>query len=244
MSLGGPPSISVLKAVKRARDAGLIVLAAAGNYVRTVSWPARFDDVIAVAGCNAEKREWSGSCRGDSVDITAPAESVWCARINKKDRKETVGQGNGTSYAVATLAGIAACWRAHHAVDIETNYSGEQIQEAFRYLVKTTANTDHKLPDSGFGAGIVDAGALMAAPLPDASSLASNGVADAPGTVRGMRAPELDDLVGHRKINGSRQRELLYVEAFGAIERPRDDKERPRRLPRGMSSRFLTEYNG
>jgi subtilisin family serine protease len=48
ISLGGAPSRALREAVRRARLANVIVLAAAGNQVRTVVWPARYADVIAV----------------------------------------------------------------------------------------------------------------------------------------------------------------------------------------------------
>jgi serine protease len=54
----------VQKAVERATAAGVIVLAAAGNDVGFVVWPARYEAVIAVAACNIEKRPWRGSSRG------------------------------------------------------------------------------------------------------------------------------------------------------------------------------------
>ena len=52
MSLGGLPSKAVRKAVRRAIDANVIVLAAAGNRVETVVWPARYPETIAVAASN------------------------------------------------------------------------------------------------------------------------------------------------------------------------------------------------
>src|SRR4029450_5320445 len=52
MSLGGPPSLAGHAAVRNAVAKGGIVLAAAGNCVRIVVYPARYDAVIAVAGGN------------------------------------------------------------------------------------------------------------------------------------------------------------------------------------------------
>ena len=143
----------------------MIVIAAAGNEVGTVVWPARYDEVVAVAGCNIDKREWLGSSRGSTVDITAPGESVWCAR--KSDTGDTAERGNGTSFSAATLAGIAALWVGHHGSQaLRDRYAPEQIPVVFRQLLKQTANQENNLPDRGFGAGIVDALALLQAPLP------------------------------------------------------------------------------
>ena len=73
ISLGGPlPSPALRHAVRRATDAGTIVLAAAGNQVRVVVFPAAFEETIAVAASTFTDEEWSGSSRGDAVDITAP----------------------------------------------------------------------------------------------------------------------------------------------------------------------------
>ena len=58
--------------MRRAVAADVIVLAAAGNCVRTVVWPARYVECIAVAGTNAADGMWRGSCRGSAVDISAP----------------------------------------------------------------------------------------------------------------------------------------------------------------------------
>src|SRR5262249_60666308 len=52
MSLGGVPSLAFKAAVRAAVTKGVIVLAAAGNCVRIVVYPARYDAVIAVAGVN------------------------------------------------------------------------------------------------------------------------------------------------------------------------------------------------
>jgi thermitase len=125
MSLGSPWNARPLEAaVRRALDAGVIVCAAAGNVVLKETWftgvmyPAAFPGVIAVAACDYHRRPWRDGCRGDRVTVTAPGTDVWRAKATRKGflfKKTvlTVDRGSGTSYAVATTAGIAACWLRH-----------------------------------------------------------------------------------------------------------------------------------
>ncbi|QYN39139.1 S8 family serine peptidase [Pseudonocardia sp. DSM 110487] len=164
MSLGGIPSFSLHRALRRAVEADVIVLAAAGNCVRTVVWPARYDDCIAVAGTNIRGEQWRGSCRGAAVDVSAPAENVVRARIGLP----AVGQGQGTSFAVAMVAGVAALWLAHHgraALVAAARARGETLQTMFRRLLQATAQRPPGWDSSAMGAGIVDARALLGAAL-------------------------------------------------------------------------------
>ena len=116
MSLGGIPASALHRAISRAVEADLIVLAAAGNCVRLVVWPARYDECIAVAATNAADQPWPGTCRGAPVDISAPGQNVYRAVVppGGPTGADTVGQGQGTSFAVALTAGVAALWVAHH----------------------------------------------------------------------------------------------------------------------------------
>ena len=84
----------------------------AGNCVSTVVWPARYDKCIAVAGVDSADRKWKGSCSGSAVDISAPAQNVYRASAITHD----VGQGEGTSYAVALTAGGATVGEAPRTV--------------------------------------------------------------------------------------------------------------------------------
>ncbi|HYP04671.1 MAG TPA: S8 family serine peptidase [Bryobacteraceae bacterium] len=164
MSLGGIPSFALHRAIRRAVAADVIVLAAAGNCVRAVVWPARYEDCLAVAGVNSDDQPWLGTCRGSSVDFSAPAENVYRARVGTP----TVGQGQGTSFAVALTAGVAALWLAHHG---RPNLIGaararrETLQAMFRRLVRATARRPRGWDSFNMGAGIVDARALLQAPL-------------------------------------------------------------------------------
>ena len=119
MSLGGAPSRAVRDALKVAAQQNVIVLAAAGNQVptRAVVWPARYDGVLAIAASNADSKPWSGSSAGSKIVISAPGESVWVAsrRFKEKAPHDCLVTGTGTSYAVATTAGIAALWVSFHA---------------------------------------------------------------------------------------------------------------------------------
>jgi len=139
MSLGGVPAAALERAVRRAVAADVIVLAAAGNCVRVVVWPARYEMCIAVAGTNSADRMWKGSCRGSAVDISAPGQNVLKANAA---RGGAVGQGQGTSFAVALTAGVAALWLAHHGrADLiaAARSRGETLQDMFRRLVRATA---------------------------------------------------------------------------------------------------------
>ena len=67
---------------------------------------------------------------------------------------------------MATLAGIAALWLAHHGpAAIKQRYGGT-TQEVFRLLVTLTCRTPPGWDGSRYGAGIVDAKALLEAALP------------------------------------------------------------------------------
>jgi len=140
------------------------VLAAAGNCVSVVVWPARYDDCIAVAAVNSSGEPWRGTCRGAAVDISAPGENVFRASAGA----ESVTQGQGTSFAVALTAGVAALWLAHHGRTnlIEAAQSrGETLQTMFRRLLRATARRPNGWNSSKMGAGIVDARALLEADL-------------------------------------------------------------------------------
>lgn len=163
MSLGGLPGLSLFRALQRAVRADVIVLAAAGNCVGTVVWPARFDDCIAVAGVDVRDARWRGSCHGSAVDISAPGENVFVATVPAGSE-----QGQGTSFSVALTAGVAALWLAHHGranLVAAARARGETLQVMFRRLVGATARRPTGWDPGDMGAGIVDAQALLAADL-------------------------------------------------------------------------------
>jgi|694.fasta_scaffold17363_6 serine protease len=172
MSLGGPIEFPDLRAaIKRAVDADMIVMAAAGNCVKVVVYPAWDQDVLSVAGIDQHRQRWKGSSHGASVDIAAPAEHVFVARRstpNDADRTK-IHPGQGTSFAVAITAGCAALWLSHHGVDAVKAAAaarGCNVQELFRSAVRATAERPPAWPD-GMGTGIVNAEALLALSLDD-----------------------------------------------------------------------------
>lgn len=173
ISMGGLGSDRLHDAVLYATSRGVIVLAAAGNCVRFVVFPAAYDEVVAVAACDAERGPWSGSSRGRAVDITAPGDRVWHASANADDSLDTVSQGSGTSYAVATVAGIAALWLAKHGrpTIIQACGGKERIASTFSQLLRATATPVPEWPGGQFGGGLVNADALLSAPLPNGTTV-------------------------------------------------------------------------
>jgi hypothetical protein len=170
MSLGG---VGFSPALRTAIDAaiadGIIVLAAAGNYVGLVVTPASYHEVIAVAASTIEDAPWSGSSHGSAVDVTAPGQSVHIARASKEQggNRYYTDRSHGTSFAVALTAGVAALWLARHGRDtLIARYGKGNLQAVFVDLVRRTARRPAGWPTGDYGAGIVNADALLAAPLP------------------------------------------------------------------------------
>lgn len=178
LAMGGPPSLSLWKATRAVEKKGILFFAAAGNYVQTVVWPARFDSAIAVSAINPDCRPWRHASHGNAVDISAPGQGVW--RATFKGDEPDVGMGAGTTFATGTMAGIGALWLAHHKnnpVLAQLRADGE-LTTVFRGLVQRSSwrpDAPQRRPSAvscqrswkgdEYGAGIVNAAALLAEPL-------------------------------------------------------------------------------
>lgn len=229
MSLGGTPSRAMKAAITQAIRSDMIVLAAAGNCVGLVVFPARYDEVIAVAGSNLGDGTWRGSCRGDAVDVTAPAENVWKAVAGPGGAE--VGGGQGTSFAVAITAGVAALWLSHHrrekVVEAATRRQ-MSVQALFRDVLMQSARTPAGWNTNDFGAGIVDAEALLQrrldGPIAPAPEVAPGGAAsdtmgllvDAWGPVE---ASEVADVAAQPQFQLELS-SLVYEDARVGVGRP------------------------
>jgi thermitase len=77
LSLGGSAPSSVLEdAVKYAHDLECVVVAATGNNNSSVSYPARYPDVIAVAATDSNDQKAGFSNYGPEVDVAAPGVGI------------------------------------------------------------------------------------------------------------------------------------------------------------------------
>jgi subtilisin family serine protease len=104
MSLGAssaPPELYT--AIKRATDAGVIMIAAAGNDAGAVNYPARFEEVIAVAALDARGNMAHFSSHGPEVDAIAPGVDIYSTYKDNGYAKL-----NGTSQACPFIAGVCA----------------------------------------------------------------------------------------------------------------------------------------
>lgn len=164
ISLGWLPNSGLHRAIRQAVSNNVIVIAAAGNYTgRIVVWPGAYPETLAMAACNAQREPWWGSARGSAVDATGPGQDVWVA-----DASQYVRPSSGTSYAVATVAGIAALWLAHHGRDnlLARYQGGPTLSEVFRHVLRASCDAWNQDRDL-WGAGIVNTLHCLQTPLPE-----------------------------------------------------------------------------
>lgn len=167
MSLGGLMSFATLTAVNRAVSKNLIVMAAAGNCVGFVVSPAAYPNCIAVAGTNPGDRRWKGSCHGRKVDFSAPGAQVWKAQKEREGSPDNLAcPGQGTSFAVALTAGVAALWLAHHGrtnllTTMKKKHLADNLQQLFRYLTRKSVSVPASWNPREMGTGIINAEKLL-----------------------------------------------------------------------------------
>jgi hypothetical protein len=171
MSLGGAPNSKVEAALAVAEANNVIVLAAAGNQVptRQVVYPARYSNVIAVAASNYDRSNWEFSSKGSAIAVSAPGQNVWTAKYRLIGERPyfCIEPSSGTSYAVATTAGVAALWLSYHRKTLSERPDIDR-SKTFKALAACTAKPFDKVSDpADYGGGIIDAAALLAEPLPE-----------------------------------------------------------------------------
>ncbi len=184
MSLGSnSDSFVVRQAVKYAAERGVLLVAAAGNDARQgLLYPARYEDVIAVAGVDFNSKHLYFSNRGSAVDIAAPGAGVAATGAGG----ETIGF-SGTSVASPFVAGAAAeVWAR------DSSLSSEDIR---RILIDYSNDVGAPGRDESYGAGVLDVGRInsrntsgifdMTAMMPFVQNNKSGGTVDISAQNRG-----------------------------------------------------------
>ncbi len=157
-----------------AYEAGVIVVAAAGQLVDKVVYPAKHRRALAVAGIKRNRRgRFQIYYRYDDysrIDCWAPAEPI--LRADLEDDDQPYGTGDGTTYGAVHVSAAAAIWLRHHGRQIDRRYGRTWMRtEAFRrILFRAKGRLPFASPATN-DAGALDIARLLAEPLPDPTTL-------------------------------------------------------------------------
>ncbi len=156
---GGGPEYSKdeFEAIKRARDKGILIVAAAGNEHQNADLPQnyyypcayRMENIICVSAINIRNEILASSNYGKKmVDVVAPGENILSTAPGGKYAYMT-----GTSQATAFVTGLAALMISH-----DSNLKPSDIKE----LVNSTVDRFDSLKDKVASGGKVNAAAALA----------------------------------------------------------------------------------
>lgn len=182
-------SVRLQQALRAAKEANILVIAAAGNWPpdTDVRYPATEEGVIAVGGVDRAGQHAAVSVTGPQIDVVAPAVDIYSTSYDGKYSK-----GTGTSSATAIVAGAAAL--------IRSKYPYLPAQEVAHRLTATAVDKGPPGRDDEYGYGVIDLVAALTADVPplgfeSASAPAGGGPTTAAGaqpgddggaTVRGL----------------------------------------------------------
>ncbi len=158
LSLGTASNVqSFHDAITRAYNAGIVIVAAAGNSGGSVIYPAAYEEVIAVSATDSGNNIASFSSRGPEVDIAAPGVSVYSTY--KSTKYATL---SGTSMAAPHVAGAAALLIKTPVGLSDTDGDGVWDPSEVKAKLQASA-TDLGAPgfDTLFGAGLLNAFAAV-----------------------------------------------------------------------------------
>ena len=145
ISLAGPKNKTLEKAIKRAADKGMIIVAAVGNDGVSASprYPAAFDEVIAATAVNKDGHIYEAAVRGEHVDLSAPGVSIY---VPGKDSGRYV---SGTSIAAPFVTAMIA---SH-----SQNVDGQTVQDVMANLMGSTQDLGEDGRDPVYGLGLIKA---------------------------------------------------------------------------------------
>ncbi|WP_438448846.1 S8 family peptidase [Gorillibacterium sp. sgz5001074] len=139
-------SATVAEQIKRAHAKGIVLVASAGNNGTgsgTIDFPARMEEVIAVAASTPDDGVADFSSRGTGISVTAPGEGI-CSTIPGK----SYTQMDGTSMAAPHVSGAAALLLAKRRT---------LTPDRIRQLLQTTATLLPGDTANDQGAGLIQA---------------------------------------------------------------------------------------
>ncbi|MDD3074423.1 MAG: S8 family serine peptidase [Eubacteriales bacterium] len=149
MSLGGSSgSIALEQACDAAYQAGILVVAAAGNEgtstggTECIGYPAKYSSVMAVGSITSSNIRSYFSSTGSTLEIMAPGSDIYSTTING-----SYGTMSGTSMACPHVAGVAALvWSA------KPSLTNVQLRSALNETANDLWNDPWR-----YGNGLVDA---------------------------------------------------------------------------------------
>lgn len=142
-------------AVKKVNAAGITQVAAAGNSGpgdNTVTYPAKFTEVIAVSATDKFDTIASWSSRGPEIDLAAPGVSIYSTY-----KGSTYKTLSGTSMAAPHVAGAAALVLTQTAkcdTDLSGSCSPAEVQQRLEATAEDLGTAGR---DNLYGSGLVDA---------------------------------------------------------------------------------------
>ena len=155
MSLGSPEDYPPLKqACDYAYSQGVLLIAASGNSADPVSYPAKYESVVAVGATYSNDNRWEFSNYGPELEFAAPG-----VNINSTFPPNAYQKRTGTSHAVPHVTGTAAlifASKVDPSYDLNRNGRWDNL-EVREKLKDTALDLDGEGRDGYFGYGLVNA---------------------------------------------------------------------------------------
>ncbi|PQD97159.1 hypothetical protein CYL18_04610 [Pradoshia eiseniae] len=140
-------------AVEKARKAGIIMVAAAGNEgADSAEFPASYEGVISVGAVDKNKSLTEYSSYGVSTDLVAPGDSIYAPTYGM-EKKSTFEVLSGTSMATPMVTGTVSLLLSKHP--------GLNAAQVEYILKKTATDLGTKGFDTKYGYGMVNPAAAL-----------------------------------------------------------------------------------